>query len=413
MFDKKIIPFHKHNFGKEEINAVSQVLKNKWITGGPVNIKFEKKLQNFLQSNQVLTVASATSALFLCLQSLGLKPDDEVITSPYSFIATTNVILQNGAKIVFADIADNYLLNPEKILPLINQKTKAILCVDYGGYPCDYKTIHQVLKETKKKFKPTTNLIQKTLGRPLILADSAHSFGSLPKNLQEKNQADIHCYSFHAVKNITCAEGGAISIVNQKLKNTNLEKNLKQARLHGLTTTAYERKKNNPFYDMTIMGYKCNLTEIQAALGIVQLSKLTKFKQKKLAIQKQYDECFINQSNLKIKKKFDYENSWTIHPHLYTLEYEKLTPKNHTVFDQNIILKKKFFKKAKILGVDLNFHYKPIPTMKFYQKQSYNMYNLTNTKKIYPKHFSLPFYTQLTKTQIKIICQIILQLKKQ
>lgn len=400
-----LIEFHRHNFNQDEIKAVTQVLKGKWITGGPFSLELEEKLKDFLASKQVLTVNSATSALFLVLKVFGIGKGDEVITSPYSFVATANTILETGAKVVFADIGENYLIDPNKIQPLINARTKAILTVDYGGYPCDYEKIHHLLDGTS--FKPN-NHFQEKLQRPLILADSAHSIGSLPLKPSLKNQADIHCYSFHAVKNITCGDGGAISIVNPKLTGE-FSTRLRQARLHGINNDVYNRKKNNQsFYDMENFGYKFNLPDIQSAIALAQLKKINLFKKKKLSIFEQYQKG-LNVEGIYIRKNLPYENKWDIHPHLYTIEVKRLLTKNkqHKSFKEIIKNKLLFFSNARKNGVELNFHYKPIPLMSYYQKLGYNLKKLPLTEEIYPTHISLPFYTQLKENQVNKIIHLI------
>ncbi len=423
---KTHIPFHRHDFSESEIRAVTRILKGKWITGGPENVALEEEVGRLTEAQETLSLSSATAGLFLALKLFGIKPGDEVITSPYTFAATANVICACGADPVFADISPDYNLDPESVARKVTPQTKAIIAVDYGGYPCDY---HSLRKNSGTSLKPN-NIYQEALGRPLILADSAHSIGTVPRrinqNLNRKQKkadslshyqlsshfyADIHCYSFHAVKNITCGEGGILCFMNNSLIQAGMEKHMRQASLHGLDRDAYYRNhRGSFFYDMKYLGYKYNSSEIAAALARAQLKRLKNFEKKKYNLKKYYDKHFQALPGVKFRPESPTWIDWQIHPHLYTLEWEKLANSEKKNPLLALSAKEKFFQKALNAGLSLNFHYLPIPLLTYYQRQGYSLSGLPITTSLYPRHFSLPFFSSLTKSQASQVVSIITQL---
>ncbi len=396
-----IIPFYKHDISALEIKRVVQVLKSNWINTGPEVEKFREELKDFLKSPEVVLVSSAWAGLFLTLKAWGIKTGDEVITTPYTFSATANAIVQNGAKVVFADVNENYLIEPEEIAKKITSKTKAIVTMDYGGYPCDYSKIHQIVEQKKNKFH-SSNDIQARLGRLLILADGAHSFGTLPKKKQKKLLPDISAYSFHTVKNLTTIDGGAITFFNNKLaKRKSFLNTLKALSLHGMNFDAFERKKKKSiFYDISEAGFKTNLTDVAAAIGRMQLKRMSEFYTKKKKLLNYYNKFFSHHTSFKNKNNLVNDN-YHIFPHLYTLE-------GLTKDFNSLTSKKNFITTMSKKGIGFNMHYLPLPLTSFYSKLGFHLKDYPQTARLAKCHISLPFYTKLSLKKAGIVAKALI-----
>lgn len=274
----KKINFSPPFITKKDIHEVVSVLKSGWITTGPKVKEFEKALTLYTGSQSCICTNSATSGLEIILRTLGIGKGDEVITTPYTFTATASVIHHVGAKVVFADITPNtFHIDPLEIKKKITKRTKAIISVDYGGLPCDYTNIYKSINSMKHLFTPNPKTYQRYFKRPILIADSSHAIGASYKEMQCGALADFSVFSFHAVKNISTAEGGAI-LLNVPKKNTliKFQKLIQLYRLHGQDNDAFKRKKTRCQYDVLIPGYKANMTDIQAALGISQLKRFHK-----------------------------------------------------------------------------------------------------------------------------------------
>lgn len=278
----KVIPFSPPDITESEIEAVVKVLKSGWITTGAVNKEFEEELSKYLGVKKVKLLSSATSSMELALKIFGIGEGDEVIVPAYTYASTSNVAVRLGAKVVFIDAVCNingkdndFNIDIEKLEKSITEKTKAVISVDIGGFPCDYDKILNILEKKKHLFKPSDNKYQIELNRVLFLSDSAHSIGAVYKNKRAGGQADISSFSFHAVKNITTAEGGALAFNDiGNIKARDIYKEISVWSLNGQNKSAFDKEKGGKSswkYNIECIGYKCNMSDLHAAVGLSQL----------------------------------------------------------------------------------------------------------------------------------------------
>ncbi len=425
------IPFHKSDVGSAEINALTAVLRSGWISSGSKVLVFEEALKKQIGCRELIALSSCWAGLFSVLKLFGIGPGDEVITTALTFAATANVIEQVGATTVLADISDAMLLSAESVEGLLTKKTKAIIGVDYAGFPADYHALKKIATKHKKKFS-SSNPFHQALGRILVLADSAHSFGSFPirkfpirKNSSAQKplsrlsalslHADIGVYSFHAVKNITTAEGGAIAIFNKRLRPKAALAQLRCFILHGISRDAYSREKDQKSnlraskyprhweYDITAAGYKFNMTDMQAALGLVQLQRLPRLEKKRQAIEACYAKILSKSKLFRMAGNHLAKNmqSWHIARHLFVVELRLGRAK-----ERDLVLQRLYAH-----GIAANLHYRPLYTLKYY-KEKYN-FTATQITKRFPKTeekasriLSLPFHSKLTKLELSYITSI-------
>ncbi|WP_375179393.1 DegT/DnrJ/EryC1/StrS family aminotransferase [Enterococcus rotai] len=285
------IPFSPPDITDKEIESVVEVLKSGWITTGPKTKKFEKEISEYCGTKKTICMNSATSCMEMCLRMLGVGPGDEVITSSYTYTASASVIAHIGAKIVLVDTEkDSYHLSTESLEKAITPRTKVIIPVDIAGVMCDYDELFRIVEDKKKLFSPN-NDIQAIYDRIIILADAAHSFGATYKGRQSGAVADFTSFSFHAVKNLTTAEGGALTwtSLGEDFDNE-VYNSLNMLTLHGQTKDAFAKNKLGSWeYDITEPAFKCNMTDIQAALGLVQLERYPELLSKRKKLIKLYE----------------------------------------------------------------------------------------------------------------------------
>src|ERR1035437_6297637 len=273
-----MIPFSPPHIDQKIIDEVTKVLQSGWITTGPRTKLFEKELTKYCGNKSTLCLNSATAGLEIMLRWFGIKEGDEVILPAYTYSATANVVIHCGATPVFVDVnSDDFNISVANIEKAITAKTKVIMPVDFGGYPCDYDAINNLVIKHKEKFRATTNE-QKMLNRILVLSDSAHSFGATYKGKKTGSLTDVSVFSYHAVKNLTTAEGGAVALnLPAPFDNEEEYKKLCVSTLHGQDKDALAKtQKGNWRYDVVEAGYKCNMTDITAAIGIVELERYDK-----------------------------------------------------------------------------------------------------------------------------------------
>ncbi|WP_251860167.1 DegT/DnrJ/EryC1/StrS aminotransferase family protein [Clostridium sp. Marseille-Q2269] len=370
----KKIPFSPPDITEREIEAVVEVLKSGWITSGPKTQQFENNLAKYCDANKAISLNSATAGLELVLKTFDIKEGDEVITTPYTYTATASVSLHRGIKPIFVDVAkDSFLIDIEKLKDAITPKTKAIYTVDFAGVPVDYDAVKQVLKE-----KGREDII--------LVSDSAHSVGAIYKGQKVGAQMDFHVFSFHAVKNLTTAEGGALTFGDNNFKGReDLFKDFKLQSLHGQSKDALSKMKAGAWeYDIVTDGYKCNMTDINAAIGLVQLDRYEEILRKREAIFDTYTRVFS-------------ENDWAIIPfkkdetketsyHLYPLRIKGFTEaqRNEVI----TILAEK--------DIATNVHFKPLPMFTAYKKLGYNIEDYPNAYAQYINEISVPVYSTLS-----------------
>ncbi len=300
------IPFSPPDIREKEINNVIEVLKSGWITTGNKTKEFERKIAKYCETKKAICLNSATAGLELILRVLDIGEDDEVITTAYTYTASASVINHVGAKIVLADTSkDTYEIDYERLEKLINERTKAIILVDLAGIPCDYDKVFEIVNYKKKNFK-AKGIIQEFLGRIAIISDAAHSFGAIYKGKISGSIADFTSFSFHAVKNLTTAEGGAVTwnIKDNEL-NDILYKKFSLFSLHGQTKDALSKTQvGNWEYDIVSLGYKFNMTDIMAAIGLAQFERydeILKYRRKNIEL---YDKL-LNVENIKVLDHFN------------------------------------------------------------------------------------------------------------
>lgn len=389
-----MIPFSPPRIDQKIIDEVTKVLQSGWITTGPRTKQFEKELTAYCGNQATLCLNSATAGLEIMLRWFGVKEGDEVILPAYTYSATANVIMHCGATPVFVDVnATDFNISIGNIEKAITSKTKVIMPVDFGGYPCEYDQINALAVKHKGTFVAGSEE-QKLLGRILILADAAHSFGASYKGKKSGALTDISVFSFHAVKNLTTAEGGAIALnLPAPFDNEAVYKLLCVKTLHGQDKDALAKtQKGNWRYDIVEAGYKCNMTDIMAAIGIVELARYdSDTSNVRRHIFEQYDRTF---SACKWAQVPEYKTTEKLSCyHLYALRIKDITE-----IQRDAIIKEIFDQ-----DVSVNVHFIPVPMMSFYKKQGYDIKNYPVTFDNYSREISLPVYYDLTDDQVKMV----------
>lgn len=395
-----MIPFSPPHIDQKIIDEVTKVLKSGWITTGPRTKLFEKELSNYCGNKATLCLNSATAGLEIILRWFGVKEGDEVILPAYTYSATANVVIHCGATPVFVDVnAHDFNISVANIEKAITSKTKVIMPVDFGGYTCDYDEINALVLKHKNTFIAQTEE-QKMLGRILVLSDSAHSFGAFYKGKRAGALTDVSVFSFHAVKNLTTAEGGAVALnLPSPFDNELIYKALCVKTLHGQDKDALAKtQKGNWRYDIVEAGYKCNMTDIMAAIGLVELERYDADTLKvREHIFEQYDVAFSKYEWAEIP---EYKNTnKTSCYHLYPLRIKGVTEA-----ERDAIIKEIFDH-----DVSVNVHFIPVPMMSFYKKMGYDIKNYPVTFDNYSREISLPVYYDLNDTLVQTVINAVIQ----
>ena len=392
---KKIL-FSPPDITQKEIDAVAQVLKSGWITTGPKTKEFEQKISDFCHTKKSICMNSATACMESALRLLEIGPGDEVIVTPYTYTASCSVICHVGAKPVMIDLKKNsFEIDYEKILDKINNKTKAIIPVDIGGILCDYDRIFEIINLKKNIFEPK-NKLQEQIGRICVVSDSAHSFGAKYKNKISGEIADFTAFSFHAVKNLNTGEGGDLNL-NLNLNNNNINniiyKKLALISLHGQNKNALEKTQlSNWEYDILMPGYKNNMTDIMAAIGLVQLKRFEKLIQKRRGLARIYNKLLENSEVNIYQDNNKLENS-TVHLYISRLKNK----------DENF--RNKIIQKLAEFGIATNVHYKPLPMLTAYKKMGFDINNFPNAFDMYKNEITLPLHTLMQPEDIELVCE--------
>ena len=395
---KKIrkIQFSPPDITQEEIDEVVDTLRSGWITTGPKTKLFEKQLAQYCGTSTVCCLSSATAALELSLILLGIGPGDEVITSAYTYTASCSPIVHVGATPILVDVAPNsFHIDYKKVGEAITSKTKAIIPVDIGGVMCDYDILYQVLEEKKSFYNPK-NEMQSLFDRVIVIADAAHSIGAIYKGSTAGEVGDFTAFSFHAVKNLTTAEGGALTWRDRiGLDNEKLYHEVQLLSLHGQSKDALSKLKIGAWeYDIVGPYYKCNMTDIMAALGIVQLRRYPEILKRRREIIKLYDEGF---KDLPVTTMKHYTEVNQSSGHLYLMRINGYSEKQRS----------EFIKKMAESGISTNVHYKPLPMHTAYKKLGFSIENFPNTYKQFENEVTLPLHTCLTNDDIHLIINMI------
>lgn len=386
------IQFSPPDIREEDIEEVIKVLKSGWITSGPVTKQFETDLSKYTESSGALCLNSATAGLEMALRFMGIEEGDEVITSAYTYTASASIIHHVGATIVLVDTVEGSTrMDLADLYSKISSKTKAIIPIDIAGIPENYKGIKKVIMDKRKEYK-FNNVTQKKLGRILLVGDAAHSLGATYDDKKVGSICDFTCFSFHAVKNLTTAEGGAI-VWNDEMGElySNLYQELRISSLHGQTKDALQKSKAGAWeYDIIELGYKYNMTDIAASLGVSQL--------------KRYQEILTTRERLfslyKVRldsSVFDVINHKSLDN---TSSYHLLIVR---IKGKNIKFRNKF---VELMGENLvpcNVHYKPLPLFTAYRDLGFDIHDFPNALDFYSNCFTLPLHTKLTLKDVDFI----------
>ena len=386
------IPFSPPDIGDNEINEVIDTLKGNWITTGPKTKKFEEMISSFCGTKKTVCLNSATAAFELILRVLGIGKNDEVIVPAYTYTASASPIYHVGAKIVICDVSrDSYEMNYDMLDELINENTKAIIAVDIAGIICDYDKIFDIVNRKKSLFNPT-NELQKKYNRVLVISDCAHGIGALRNGVHSGNIADFTSFSFHAVKNLTTAEGGAATWKNYSfLDDESLYKQFQLLSLHGQNKDALHKDKlGNWEYDILGLYYKCNMTDIMASIGIAQLKRYNEMMERRHEIIRKYNDAF---KNMPLKLLNHHDNAQRSSGHLYLVRIDNIDDKKRN----------EVIEKMAELGVATNVHYKPLPLLTAYQELGFDIKDYPNAYNQYKNEITLPLYSKLTDEQVDYI----------
>lgn len=389
------VPFSPPDITEEEIAEVADTLRSGWITTGPKTKRFENEIAAYCHTAKAACLNSATASLELSLRILGVGPGDEVITSAYTYTASCSVICHVGAIPVLVDtVPGTFDMNPEKVREAVSEKTKAVIAVDLAGiiYP-HYRELFQIAEEKKSLFH-ANNEIQKAMGRIAIFADGAHAFGASREGKMAGEIADFTSFSFHAVKNLTTAEGGAaVWRTIPGIDNEDIYNQYMLYSLHGQNKDALAKTQlGNWEYDIAGPYYKCNMTDIMASIGLIQLKRYPDILKRRREIIRRYDYAF---QDLNIEVLKHYSDKHTSSGHLYLT---RLVGKSREVCN-NVIVK---MAEAEIAT---NVHYKPLPMMTAYKNLGFDIQDFPNAYHMFENEITLPLHTCLTDEQVDFIIE--------
>ncbi len=388
------IPFSPPDIREEDIQEVVDALRSGWITTGPRTKTFEAKIAEYCETNRAVCLNSATAGMELILRLLGIGKGDEVITSVYTYTASASVIDHVGAKIVLVDTApDSYEMDLNKLEEAITEKTKAIIAVDLAGVICNYEAIFKLVENKKELFK-ANNEIQDKIGRIAVIADAAHSFGAKQKGKMSGNISDFSSFSFHAVKNLTTAEGGAVTWRDiNGIDNSEIYQHLMTLSLHGQTKDALAKTKLGSWeYDIISPAYKCNMTDIAAAIGLSQLRRYDEVLSRRKELINRYNEL-LSGCDVKILKHYD--ESFESSGHLYIV---RLNGKDEEFRNKVIV-------KMAEKGIATNVHYKPLPMMTAYKNLGFTIDDYPNGFNMYKNSITLPLNTLMSNDDVEYVVE--------
>ena len=386
------IPFSPPDITSLEVSEVVDALRSGWITTGPRTKKLEALIAEWIGTEKCVCLNSQTACAEMALRLLGVGVGDEVITSAYTYTASASVIDHTGAKIVLVDTQkDAFEMDYEALENAITEKTKAIIPVDIAGIPCDYDRIFDIVERKKHLFKPNSK-IQEAIGRVAIMADSAHSFGAEYKGKMIGSIADFSSFSFHAVKNFTTAEGGALVWRNiSGVSNDEIYKQIQLFSLHGQNKDALAKTQVGAWeYDIVGTWYKCNMTDVAAAIGLKQFERYPDMLKKRKEIIEKYDKAFRAAG---IQTLSHYDDVRKSSGHLYITRVPNITLEQR----HEIIVK------MAERGVVCNVHYKPLPMFTAYKNLGFDISDYPNAYAMFANEITLPLYTLLKDEEIDYI----------
>lgn len=386
------IPFSPPDIGEQEIKEVCEALRSGWITTGPRTKELEHRIADYCNTGKAVCLNSATACMELALRLLGVGENDEVITTPYTYTATASVICHVGAKLVLVDTAPgSYEMDYDRLAEAVTERTKVIIPVDLAGIICDYEKIFDVVESRRHLFHPA-NAIQESFGRIILLADAAHAFGARRNGHMAGSIADFTSFSFHAVKNFTTAEGGALTwkrIVG--FDDETLYKELQLLSLHGQNKDALAKTQLGGWeYDVVAPNYKCNMTDVMAAIGLVQMQRYDSLLARRREIIRTYDEA-LGRHGIETLKHYGSNHSSSGHLYLTRIPEADEARRNDII----VQLAER--------GISANVHYKPLPMMTAYKNMGFDIGDYPNSYKMYRNEITLPLHTRLTDEEVKYI----------
>ena len=400
------IPFSPPDIGEAEIAQVADTLRSGWITTGPKTKELERQVASFCHTSCAVCLNSATAAMELTLHQLGIGPGDEVITCAYTYTASASVVCHVGAKLVLVDCckpsdggSDCYQMDYDALERAITPRTKAIIPVDLGGVVCDYDRIFEIVERKKALFTPSDNKIQQALGRVAVMADAAHAFGAQWHGRMCGEIADFTCFSFHAVKNFTTAEGGAATWRDLPgIDNEEIYKNYMLLSLHGQSKDALAKTQLGAWeYDIVMPGYKCNMTDIMAAIGLAQMQRYPDLLARRKQIITRYNQVM---DTLPVSYLRHYGEDFASSGHLYLV---RLNGRDEQFRNDFIV-------KMAEREIATNVHYKPLPMHTAYKKLGFDIKDYPNAFAMYRNEVTLPLHTLLTDEQVEFLLETFVQL---
>ena len=394
------IPFSPPDMTEAEANEVREAILSGWITTGPRTKEFERLIAICCQTKKAVALNSATAAMELTLRVLGVGEGDEVIVPAYTYTATASVVHHVGAKIVMVDVAPgSFEIDYDSIADAITERTKVVMPVDLGGVMCDYDRVFAAVESKRELFRPA-NDIQKAFGRVVVLADAAHAFGARRHDRMCGEVADFTSFSFHAVKNLTTAEGGAITWKSiPGIDDEWLYKQYQLLSLHGQSKDALAKTQLGAWeYDIVAPDYKCNMTDISAAIGLVQIRRYAELLHRRRQIVERYNEA-LKDCNVQVLNHYGDDHQSSGHLYLVRLLGKDCEYRNEVI------------RKMAERGIACNVHYKPLPMMTAYKNLGFDIKDYPNAYRQFENEVTLPLHTRLTDEDVEYVignfCEII------
>jgi len=392
--EKRKIDFSPPDISEKEIELVAEALRSGWITTGPKTKQFEKEVAEFCGTSRAAALNSQTACAEMTLRLLGIGEGDEVIVPAYTYTASASIVCHVGAKLVICDVSDTgFEMDYDKMEGLITPKTKAVIPVDLAGIMCDYKKIYEIIERKKHLFEPE-NKIQEAMGRIAVCADGAHSFGACQNGRRSGSVADFTSFSFHAVKNLTTAEGGAVTWRDiEGIDNEDIYKQYMLLSLHGQSKDALAKTRLGSWeYDIVAPNYKCNMTDVHAAIGLAQLERYEEILMKREKFIKMYNEG-LKDTGVGFLNHYDVNHKSSGHLYLCNLtgkdeEYRNL-----------------FIEKMAERGIATNVHYKPLPMLTAYKNLGFDICDYPNAYDRYHNEVSLPLNTKMTEQDVEYVIE--------
>ncbi len=396
------IPFSPPDITDAEIAQVTEALKSGWITTGPKTKELEREVATFCGTSRAVCLNSQTACAEMTLRLLGVGEGDEVITSAYTYTASASVVCHVGAKLVLVDTqADSLEMDYDKLAEAITEKTKVIIPVDLGGVPCDYDRIFSIVKDKEKMFRPA-NEIQRAIGRIIVMADAAHAFGAAWHDKPVGSIADFSNFSFHAVKNFTTAEGGAVTWRDiPGVDNETIYHQYQLLSLHGQSKDALAKTQLGAWeYDIVGPWYKCNMTDVMAGIGLAQMKRYSGLLSRRKEIITTYDAAF---RPLGIETLNHYTSEHQSSGHLYITRVPGITLEQRN----EIIIK------MAEEEIACNVHFKPLPMMTAYKNLGFTIVDYPNAYQRFANEITLPLHTKLTDEEVNYIIKKYTEIVKQ